>query len=78
MSRGTFRPFLIVGNKMDLEDQRQVSSEEGRALAKKYGVFFIETSAKTKQNVNEAQYPLCLTNLIREGGECLCASDAGE
>ena len=42
--------FILVGNKVDLEDQRQVSFEEGADKAKQLGMFFIETSAKTNQN----------------------------
>lgn len=38
---------IIVGNKADCkEGERQVSRAEGEALAKKYGVPFIESSAK--------------------------------
>ena len=44
-------PILIVGNKKDLEENRQVKTREGAALAKKYGVDFIETSAKTGENI---------------------------
>ena len=47
---------MIIGNKSDLEDQRQVSTEAGRNLAEKIGADFIETSAKTANNVNEAFY----------------------
>ena len=45
--------MIIVGNKSDLEDKREVSNEEGRELAEKYGLDFFETSAKTGANVNE-------------------------
>ena len=45
---------MLVGNKIDLEDQRVVSTEEGQALAKEYGLMFMETSAKTAENVTEA------------------------
>ena len=45
---------LFIGNKIDLEEQRQVSFNEGNELAKKYNVAFIETSAKESLNVNEA------------------------
>ena len=43
---------IIVANKIDAKDQ-EVSSEEGRLLAKEYGCPFFETSAKTGENVNE-------------------------
>ena len=45
--------IVLVGNKTDLEDKRQVDTEEGEQLAEKYGILFKETSAKTGDNVNE-------------------------
>ncbi|KAG1242314.1 hypothetical protein G6F68_016249 [Rhizopus microsporus] len=47
-------PMVLVGNKCDLESDRQVSSQEGKDLAKQFGCQFIETSAKQKINVEEA------------------------
>ena len=44
---------ILVGNKCDLESQRQVSFEEGQELADHYGVRFIETSAKDSKNVEK-------------------------
>lgn len=43
--------FLLVGNKSDKTDQREVSREEGIAKAKKLGCEFFETSAKTAMNL---------------------------
>lgn len=37
---------ILVGNKKDCEDKRVVTEEEGKELAKFYGVEFLETSAK--------------------------------
>ncbi len=45
---------LLIGNKCDLDSQRQVSYEQGKEFADTYGMKFIETSAKTNQNVFEA------------------------
>ena len=45
---------LLVGNKVDLEDKREVSYEEGKKWADDHGMPFFETSAKTGKNVNEA------------------------
>jgi len=55
---GTTLNRVLVGNKCDLEDRRQVSFDEGKALANELGFKFIETSAKTKYNVQEAFYTL--------------------
>jgi Ras-related protein Rab-1A len=45
---------LLIGNKSDLESLRRVSTVKGQELADKIGVDFIETSALTGDNVNEA------------------------
>jgi small GTP-binding protein len=44
----------LIGNKCDLDDQRQVSTEEGKNFAVKNEIAFLETSAKDKTNVNKA------------------------
>lgn len=45
---------MLVGNKTDLADQRDVSTEEGMEFSKKNNLHFIETSAKDNSNVSEA------------------------
>lgn len=45
--------FLLVGNKTDLADKRQVSTEDGERKAKELNVMFIETSAKAGYNVKQ-------------------------
>ena len=45
---------VLIGNKSDLEDERQVSKEEGELKAKQYGMAFIETSAKNGNNIEKA------------------------
>jgi len=47
-------PMVIVGSKCDLEDSREVSTEEGKELAKKFRCPFFETSAKVRTNVEES------------------------
>jgi len=47
-------PVVIVGNKSDLEDSREVSSLEEQQLASKLQCEFMETSAATKSNVENA------------------------
>lgn len=49
-------PMIILGNKCDLENEREVPVAEGRELAKQLGVPFLETSAKARINVEEAFY----------------------
>ena len=51
-------PIVICGNKCDLEDERQVSAQEGQDLAKSFGAPFLETSAKSRVNVEESFYEL--------------------
>ena len=51
-------PMVVVGNKSDLESERQVSSQEGGDLAKNFTAPFFETSAKTRVNVEESFYQL--------------------
>ncbi|XP_028068203.1 ras-related protein RABA5a-like [Camellia sinensis] len=45
---------ILVGNKSDLKDLREVSTAEGKALAEAQGLFFIETSALDSSNVAAA------------------------
>ncbi|MHA1675314.1 MAG: GTP-binding protein [Promethearchaeota archaeon] len=45
-------PRVLVGNKIDLTDERVVSRSEGLAMAKKFGAKYYETSAKTAENLN--------------------------
>lgn len=45
---------LLIGNKADLTGKRAVSSQEGKAFADSLGIEFLETSAKTSQNVEQA------------------------
>ncbi|KAK8653575.1 hypothetical protein V6N13_127568 [Hibiscus sabdariffa] len=49
--RGSDVIIVLVGNKTDLVDKRQVSIEEGDNKAKEIGVMFIETSAKAGFNI---------------------------
>ncbi|XP_068955569.1 ras-related protein Ral-A-like [Petaurus breviceps papuanus] len=51
-------PFLLVGNKSDLEDKRQVSGEDATNLADQWNVNYIETSAKTRTNVDKVFFDL--------------------
>lgn len=45
---------ILVGNKSDLKDAREVATGEGKALAEAHSLFFIETSALASSNVAAA------------------------
>ena len=45
-----------MGNKTDLADKRQVSTEDGERKAKELNVMFIETSAKAGYNVKQVRH----------------------
>ncbi|KAK4226187.1 ras family-domain-containing protein, partial [Podospora fimiseda] len=49
-------PMVVVGNKVDLANERKVPQEEGEALAREFRCKFLETSAKTNTNVEQAFY----------------------
>jgi len=54
-------PIVLVGNKKDLLPERQISIEEGKQLADKWCVPFVESSAKSNENVSE-----CFLLLVKE------------
>ena len=45
--------LVLIGNKIDLENKREVTYEEGSIYAQKNGMLFFETSAKTGKNIEE-------------------------
>eukprot|EP01065_Artemidia_motanka_P013834 TRINITY_DN17790_c0_g3_i1.p1 TRINITY_DN17790_c0_g3~~TRINITY_DN17790_c0_g3_i1.p1 ORF type:complete len:203 (+),score=7.99 TRINITY_DN17790_c0_g3_i1:80-688(+) len=51
--RGDDVVVVVVGNKADAEHDRQISTKEGKEWASDHGSRFIETSAKSGENVNE-------------------------
>ena len=60
-------PMVLVGNKCDLREERQVSAEEGQNLAQSFDCPFFETSAKARINVEEAFFEL-IREVRKEGG----------
>ena len=42
---------MVVGNKVDKQDDRQVTKEEGKSFARQHGCLFIETSAKENTRI---------------------------
>jgi len=46
-------PLILIGNKSDLEDRRSVRRDEAAGKASRWGKPYIETSAKTRENVDK-------------------------
>jgi GTPase SAR1 family protein len=55
---------ILIGNKCDWEEKRAVTEEQGRALAEELGVPFMETSAKSNINVDEAFFSLARYSIL--------------
>ena len=51
-------PLLLIGNKIDLVDERKVSKEKGESFAEQENIIFFESSGKSGENVDESF--LCL------------------
>jgi small GTP-binding protein len=59
-------PLVVVANKVDLADSRAVNTKEGEEYAKKNGFLYVESSALTGENVEQAYVTLCRT-MIENG-----------
>ncbi|MHA1231158.1 MAG: Rab family GTPase, partial [Candidatus Helarchaeota archaeon] len=57
-------PLIILGNKIDLNDKREVDKKAFKTLAKRLGVRVFETSAKYKYNIEKAMV-LLLNDLLK-------------
>jgi len=64
-------PMVIVGNKSDLESERQVSQNEGKELAASFGCPWMETSAKARIRCED-----CFYELVREIRKVSAATQA--
>ena len=70
-------PMVLVGNKVDLASERQVSTEEGAAQAKTWGVPFFESSALTYTNVMETFHE-CVREILRARAPNKAAREAAK
>ena len=52
-------PLIVVANKIDLVESRAVTKEDGEAYAKQNGFIYVESSALTGENVEDAYVELC-------------------
>ena len=62
-------PVVLVGNKIDRVHEREVETKHGEQLAQRLGCAFVETSAKTRENLEEAFF-----TAVRMGGFFLSLS----
>ncbi|KAJ1565238.1 Ras GTPase [Cladochytrium tenue] len=68
-------PVVLVGNKADLENERQVGVQEGMDAARAFRCPFLETSARVRLNVDEAFY--ALVRAIRDDGRPMMGGPPG-
>ncbi|CAI4231483.1 unnamed protein product [Auanema sp. JU1783] len=61
-------PIILVGNKADMREDRLVPLELARQRAEQWGVMYIETSAKRRENVDKVFYDLMREIKRRKGG----------
>ncbi|XP_065920405.1 ras-related protein Rab-13-like [Dysidea avara] len=61
--------LMLIGNKIDNEQKRKVTTHQGQQLAKDYGLNFIETSALSSENISEAFTTLTESILIHMQGK---------
>ncbi len=60
--------MILIGNKTDLEDLRKVTLEEAQEKAKFFGMAYMETSAKSGHNLNEA-FELLISGAMKKSME---------
>ena len=70
-------PLILVGNKCDLNDKRQVSENTAKACATQWNAPYIETSAKTCQNVQKVFHDLLYMIDQKKEEERKAALDSG-
>lgn len=70
---------ILVGNKCDNDEKRVITAEQGKALADELGLDYVETSAKSNTNVEQAFFALARDVKAKRGedGTAPAASGAG-
>ncbi|RPB24497.1 ras-domain-containing protein [Terfezia boudieri ATCC MYA-4762] len=68
-------PIMLVGNKSDRVTEREVSTQEGHALARELGCEFVEASAKNCVNVERAFYDV--VRMLRRQRQAMARRAAG-
>ena len=58
---------IIIGNKCDLEDKREILDEQGEEKAKSFGCAFLETSALSGNNVDKA-FEMMISEIFKKYG----------
>ncbi|KAH0788132.1 Ras-related protein RABD1 [Histomonas meleagridis] len=58
---------ILIGNKCDLNNVREVKEEEGEQLAREYDIPFMETSAKDSLNVDNLFYTMAIAMKEKAG-----------
>lgn len=76
--RGNDVIIVLVGNKTDLNDKREVTTAQGEEEAKKNNLMFIETSAKVGHNVKNLFRRIAQALPGMEGAEGAAASNQSE
>ncbi|XP_010001038.1 PREDICTED: ras-related protein Rab-27B [Chaetura pelagica] len=69
--------IVLIGNKADLSDQREVNERQAKDLADKYGIPYFETSAATGQNVEKAVDTL-LDLIMKRMEQCVDKTQASD
>ncbi|UYV70558.1 RAB14 [Cordylochernes scorpioides] len=71
--------IFLIGNKCDLDGQRDVTYEEAKQFAEENGLMFVEASAKTGENVEEAFLETAkkIYQNIQDGSLDLNAAESG-
>jgi Ras-related protein Rab-14 len=71
--------IFLIGNKCDLEAQRDVTHEEARHFAEENGLMFVEASAKTGERVEDAFLETAqkIFQNIQDGSLDLNAAESG-